>query len=83
MQIRFLQKISKCTCVALQYHTNCMGSHLACLFFLQAVEVTIQNLIGSGMDPKTQNNPYLGFIYTSFQARMLILSKWAHQLKAE
>ena len=34
---------------------------------LQAIEVTIQNLIGSGMDPKTENNPYLGFIYTSFQ----------------
>jgi len=33
------------------------------------VEVTIQNLIGSGMDPKTENNPYLGFIYTSFQER--------------
>jgi acyl-[acyl-carrier-protein] desaturase len=31
--------------------------------------VTIQNLIGSGMDPKTENNPYLGFIYTSFQER--------------
>ena len=29
--------------------------------------MTIQNLIGSGMDPKTENNPYLGFIYTSFQ----------------
>lgn len=34
---------------------------------VQAIEVTIQNLIGSGMDPKTENNPYLGFIYTSFQ----------------
>lgn len=34
---------------------------------LRQVEVTIQNLIGSGMDPKTENNPYLGFIYTSFQ----------------
>ena len=34
---------------------------------MQAVEVTIQNLIGSGMDPKTENNPYRGFIYTSFQ----------------
>ena len=33
----------------------------------QAVEQTIQNLIGSGMDPKTDNNPYNGFIYTSFQ----------------
>lgn len=36
---------------------------------LRQVEVTIQNLIGSGMDPKTENNPYLGFIYTSFQVR--------------
>ncbi|KAI7835365.1 hypothetical protein COHA_010727 [Chlorella ohadii] len=36
---------------------------------LRQVEVTIQNLIGSGMDPKTENNPYLGFIYTSFQER--------------
>ena len=35
----------------------------------QAVEVTIQNLIGAGMDPKTENNPYMGFIYTSFQER--------------
>ena len=30
-------------------------------------QVTIQNLIGSGMAPKTENNPYLGFVYTSFQ----------------
>lgn len=36
---------------------------------MRAVEVTIQNLIGSGMDPGTENNPYLGFIYTSFQER--------------
>ena len=36
---------------------------------LKSVEVTIQNLIGSGMDPKTENNPYLGFVYTSFQER--------------
>lgn len=36
---------------------------------MRQVEVTIQNLIGSGMDPKTENNPYLGFIYTSFQER--------------
>lgn len=34
---------------------------------MKAVEVTIQNLVGSGMDPKTENNPYLGFVYTSFQ----------------
>jgi len=36
---------------------------------MRSVEVTIQNLIGSGMDPKTENNPYLGFVYTSFQER--------------
>jgi len=36
---------------------------------MRQVEVTIQNLIGSGMDPKTENNPYLGFVYTSFQER--------------
>lgn len=36
---------------------------------MKAIEVTIQNLIGSGMDPKTENNPYLGFVYTSFQVR--------------
>ncbi|PNH12042.1 Acyl-[acyl-carrier-protein] desaturase, chloroplastic [Tetrabaena socialis] len=36
---------------------------------LKSIEVTIQNLIGSGMDPKTENNPYLGFLYTSFQER--------------
>jgi hypothetical protein len=47
--------------------------HYAYWFLLllspQAVEVTIQNLIGAGMDPKTENSPYLGFIYTSFQER--------------
>lgn len=36
---------------------------------MKSIEVTIQNLIGSGMDPKTENNPYLGFLYTSFQVR--------------
>lgn len=42
---------------------------------LRAVEVTIQNLIGSGMNPGTQNNPYMGFIYTSFQERA---TKFSH-----
>lgn len=41
---------------------------------MHAVEVTIQNLIGSGMDPKTENNPYLGFTYTSFQERATKIS---------
>ena len=36
---------------------------------LKPIETTIQNLIGSGMNPKTENNPYLGFVYTSFQER--------------
>jgi Fatty acid desaturase len=43
---------------------------------LQAIEVTIQNLIGSGMDPKTENNPYLGFIYTSFQVCKRPVAVW-------
>ena len=41
---------------------------------MKAVDVTVQNLIGSGMDPKTENNPYLGFIYTSFQERATKIS---------
>ena len=36
---------------------------------MKPIETTIQNLIGSGMNPKTDNNPYLGFVYTSFQER--------------
>jgi acyl-[acyl-carrier-protein] desaturase len=36
---------------------------------MKPVETTIQNLLGSGMNPKTENNPYLGFVYTSFQER--------------
>ncbi|KXZ50904.1 hypothetical protein GPECTOR_14g151 [Gonium pectorale] len=41
---------------------------------MKSIEVTIQNLIGSGMDPKTENNPYLGFLYTSFQERATKIS---------
>lgn len=41
---------------------------------MRAVEKTIQNLIGTGMDPKTENNPYLGFVYTSFQERATKIS---------
>mmetsp|Transcript_11923 Transcript_11923/g.16158 ORF Transcript_11923/g.16158 Transcript_11923/m.16158 type:complete len:408 (-) Transcript_11923:384-1607(-) len=41
---------------------------------MKAVETTIQNLIGSGMNPKTENNPYLGFVYTSFQERATRIS---------
>lgn len=41
---------------------------------MRSVETTIQYLIGSGMDPKTENNPYLGFVYTSFQERATAIS---------
>ncbi|KAL4579061.1 hypothetical protein LXL04_015196 [Taraxacum kok-saghyz] len=38
------------------------------------IERTVQNLIASGMDPGTENNPYLGFVYTSFQERATFIS---------
>lgn len=41
---------------------------------MRAIEVTIQNLIGSGMVPKLENNPYLCFVYTSFQERATKIS---------
>nr|AAA61559.1 delta-9 stearoyl-acyl carrier protein desaturase precursor [Thunbergia alata] len=41
---------------------------------MRQIEKTIQYLIGSGMDPRTDNNPYLGFIYTSFQERATFIS---------
>ncbi|KAE8732137.1 desaturase [Hibiscus syriacus] len=41
---------------------------------MRQVEKTIQYLIGSGMDPHTENSPYRGFIYTSFQERATFIS---------
>ncbi|XP_022722078.1 stearoyl-[acyl-carrier-protein] 9-desaturase, chloroplastic-like [Durio zibethinus] len=41
---------------------------------MRQIEKTIQYLIGSGMDPQIENNPYLGFIYTSFQERATFIS---------
>ncbi|KAI3675836.1 hypothetical protein L1987_85432 [Smallanthus sonchifolius] len=38
------------------------------------IERTIHNLIASGMDPGTENNPYMGFVYTSFQERATFIS---------
>ncbi|GFY81309.1 plant stearoyl-acyl-carrier-protein desaturase family protein [Actinidia rufa] len=38
------------------------------------IEKTVQYLIGSGMDIQTENNPYLGFIYTSFQEKATFIS---------
>ena len=37
---------------------------------LRSVEKTIQRLISSGMNPQTENNPYLAFTFTSFQVRL-------------
>ncbi|XP_022722030.1 stearoyl-[acyl-carrier-protein] 9-desaturase, chloroplastic-like [Durio zibethinus] len=41
---------------------------------MRQIEKTLQYLIGSGMDPGTENNPYLGFIYTTFQERATFIS---------
>ncbi|XP_062097555.1 stearoyl-[acyl-carrier-protein] 9-desaturase 6, chloroplastic-like [Humulus lupulus] len=38
------------------------------------IERTVQYLIGAGMDPGTENSPYLGFVYTSFQERATFVS---------
>lgn len=42
---------------------------LCCRVDMRAVEGSIQRLIGAGLDPQLENNPYLCFIYTSFQVR--------------
>ncbi|KAL1535395.1 Stearoyl-[acyl-carrier-protein] 9-desaturase 7, chloroplastic [Salvia divinorum] len=41
---------------------------------MKQIEKTVQYLIGSGMDVKSENNPFLGFIYTSFQERATFVS---------
>ncbi|CAL5417101.1 unnamed protein product [Camellia sinensis] len=41
---------------------------------MKQIEKTVQYLIGSGMDIQTENNPYLGLIYTSFQERATFIS---------
>ncbi|WOK96617.1 stearoyl-[acyl-carrier-protein] 9-desaturase, chloroplastic [Canna indica] len=41
---------------------------------MKQIEKTTQYLIGSGMDAQTENNPYLCFIYTSFQERATFIS---------
>ncbi len=41
---------------------------------MRAVETTIHHLINNGFDPLTQNDPYLGFIYTAFQERATKIS---------
>ena len=41
---------------------------------MNAVEQTVHHLINNGFDPLTENDPYLGFIYTSFQERATKIS---------
>ncbi|MQL73192.1 hypothetical protein Taro_005509 [Colocasia esculenta] len=41
---------------------------------MRQVEKTIQYLIGTGMMLPVDNNPYLGFVYTSFQERATFIS---------
>ncbi|PIN02096.1 Acyl-[acyl-carrier-protein] desaturase [Handroanthus impetiginosus] len=41
---------------------------------MNQIEKSIQYLIGLGMDLRTENNPYLGFIYTSFRERAAFIS---------
>jgi len=41
---------------------------------MRSVETTIHHLINNGFDPHTENDPYLGFIYTSFQERATKIS---------
>lgn len=41
---------------------------------MRSVQVTIQNLINNGFNSGTGNDPYLGFVYTSFQERATKIS---------
>jgi len=41
---------------------------------MRAVEVTVHHLLRRGFDPKTDNDPYHGFIYTAFQERATKIS---------
>eukprot|EP00253_Pinus_taeda_P004166 PITA_04166 len=41
---------------------------------MRQIEKTIQYLMGFGMYPGTENSPYLGFMYTSFQERATFIS---------
>jgi acyl-[acyl-carrier-protein] desaturase len=41
---------------------------------MRAVETTIHHLINNGFDPQTENDPYLGFVYTSFQEQATKIS---------
>ncbi|KAM7272780.1 hypothetical protein ACFE04_027443 [Oxalis oulophora] len=50
---------------------------------MKSIEYTIQHLIGSGMDAQFENNPYLGYIYFSFQERASTVSYGKNAMLAE
>ncbi len=41
---------------------------------MRSIETTIHHLINNGFDPQTGNDPYRGFVYTSFQERATKIS---------
>ena len=41
---------------------------------MRTIEVTIQHLLRNGFNPRAQQNPYRGFVYTSFQERATKIS---------
>ena len=41
---------------------------------MRSIETTIHHLIKNGFDPHTANDPYCGFVYTSFQERATKIS---------
>jgi acyl-[acyl-carrier-protein] desaturase len=41
---------------------------------MRSIETTIHHLLNNGFDPHTGNDPYLGFVYTSFQERATKIS---------
>jgi acyl-[acyl-carrier-protein] desaturase len=41
---------------------------------MRSIETTIHHLINNGFDPQTGSDPYLGFVYTSFQERATKIS---------
>ncbi len=41
---------------------------------MRAIEVTVQNLIAAGFNPRAKQDPYAGLIYTSFQERATKIS---------
>jgi hypothetical protein len=52
-------------------HSRLLRCAAAELLALLCSQVTIQRLIGEGLDPQLENNPYLCFVYTSFQVCVL------------